>query len=308
MIEIKAITKKFGPVVALDSVSFKVQEGEVLGFLGPNGAGKTTTMKLISGFWQADQGQITINGIDVVKQAELSKRKIGYLPENVPLYDEMKVFEYLRFIAEIRDLAPDKVLTRIKEVSEICGLNSVIGKSLDELSKGFRQRVGLAQAIMHNPDVLILDEPTTGLDPNQIAEIRELIKKIGREKTVIFSTHILAEAQATCDRVIIINQGKIVAEGSPDQLMAKFQTQDEIIMTIKGPKSLISSSLNDLPAVSTVTIDEERSSDYAVYRIISKNGDLSLALSQLCLDQGWLILEMSRKRASLEDVFRDLTK
>lgn len=308
MIEIRSVTKKFGNVVAVDGIEFKVPKGEVLGFLGPNGAGKTTTMKLITGFWQPDGGSILIDGIDVISRPELSKRKIGYLPENVPLYDDMKVFEYLRFIAEVRDIQPELILPRIKEVVEICGLHNVIGKSLDELSKGYRQRVGLAQAIMHNPDVLILDEPTTGLDPNQIVEIRELIRKIGQEKTVIFSTHILAEAQATCDRVIIINKGKIVAEGTPDQLMNRFQSKDEIQLKIKGSNAKVLETLKNLNGVISVENLESESNEIHAYLVHAKEGDLRGVIAQSCLENRWLIYEMLRKTASLEDVFRDLTK
>lgn len=204
--------------MVLDNLSFTVTKGEVLGFLGPNGAGKTTTMKIITSFWPATSGQVLVAGLDTSANSLATRKKIGYLPETVPLYDDMRVFEYLKFIAQIRGLEKDKIKPRIKTVVSLCGLTKVLRQPIDELSKGFRQRVGLAQAIMHEPEILILDEPTTGLDPNQIVEIRDLIKTIGREKTVIFSTHILGEVSATCDRVIIINNGKIVGQGSPKEL------------------------------------------------------------------------------------------
>lgn len=222
MIEIKNLTKKFGQNLVLDNLSFSVAKGEILGFLGPNGAGKTTTMKIITSFWSPTSGSILIDGLDTVGDSLATRIKIGYLPETVPLYDDMRVFEYLRFVAEIRGLAKDKIRPRLKEVVATCGLTKVPRRPIDELSKGFRQRVGLAQAIMHEPNILILDEPTTGLDPNQIVEIRDLIKTIGREKTVIFSTHILSEVSATCDRVIIINNGKIVGQGSPVELEKQY--------------------------------------------------------------------------------------
>ncbi|MDO8668042.1 MAG: ATP-binding cassette domain-containing protein [bacterium] len=222
MIEIKNLTKKFGQNLVLDNLSFSVAKGEILGFLGPNGAGKTTTMKIITSFWPATSGQILIDGLDTAVNSLATRRKIGYLPETVPLYEDMRVFEYLKFVAEIRGLEKFKIMPRLKEVVSLCGLSKVWRRPIDELSKGFRQRVGLAQAIMHEPDILILDEPTTGLDPNQIVEIRDLIKTIGREKTVIFSTHILSEVSATCNRVIIINNGKIVGQGSPAELEKQY--------------------------------------------------------------------------------------
>lgn len=222
MIEIKNLTKKFGQNLVLDNISFSVGQSEILGFLGPNGAGKSTTMKIITSFWTPTSGQVLINGLDTAENSLSSRKNIGYLPETVPLYEDMRVFEYLIFIAEIRGLSKDEIKKRIKEVVSICGLSKVLRQPIEELSKGFRQRVGLAQAIIHQPDILILDEPTTGLDPNQIVEIRDLIKTIGREKTVIFSTHILSEVSATCNRVIIINHGRIVGEGSPAELTEKF--------------------------------------------------------------------------------------
>lgn len=307
MIEINSVSKSFGAVKALDGLSFKVKRGEVLGFLGPNGAGKTTTMKLITGFWQPDQGQILIDGLDVVTKANQTKRKIGYLPETVPLYDEMKVYEYLKFIASVRDIAPEKILPRIKEVVEICNLHNVIGKSLDELSKGYRQRVGLAQAIMHNPDILILDEPTTGLDPNQIAEIRDLIKNIGKEKTVIFSTHILAEAQATCDRVIIINKGKIVAEGTPTELAAGLETQETVKLRLEAKSEQFLSVIKTVPEVLKAELLTEEAGIITVNLELKANHD-SLALGKLLLANNWPVCELVRTRASLEEVFRELTK
>ncbi|MDO8593281.1 MAG: ATP-binding cassette domain-containing protein [bacterium] len=219
MIEIKNLTKKFGGRLVLDNLSFSAARGEILGFLGPNGAGKTTTMKIITSFWPATSGSVLIDGIDTAANSLASRKKIGYLPETVPLYEDMKVVEYLKFIAEIRGLAKSQIKPRLKEVAATCGLAKVWRSPIEELSKGFRQRVGLAQAIMHQPDILILDEPTTGLDPNQIVEIRDLIKNIGREKTVIFSTHILSEVSATCDRVIIINNGRIAGQGAPSELV-----------------------------------------------------------------------------------------
>ncbi|MFH1427455.1 MAG: ATP-binding cassette domain-containing protein [Patescibacteria group bacterium] len=309
MIEINNLTKKFGSNIVLDNLTFSVNKGEVLGFLGPNGAGKTTTMKIITSFWLPTSGQVKIDGNDVTKDSIKTRAKIGYLPENVPLYDDMLVYEYLKFIGEIRGIEKNDIKKRIKEVSEICGLKGMMKKPIDELSKGYRQRLGLAQAIMHNPDVLILDEPTTGLDPNQIVEIRDLIKKIGREKTVIFSTHILGEVSATCDRVIIINKGKIVGEGSPDDLLKKAGSEEIIYVKIKGPREEVERKLTEMENVAEVKVKDKESDDVYGYEIKPKLGvDLREYLSMTVMNSGWSILEFSKKSVSLEDVFRELTR
>jgi len=309
MIEIKNLQKKFANNVILDDISFSVKKGEILGFLGPNGAGKSTTMKIITSFWHLNKGSVTIDGLSVVDNPIETRKKIGYLPETVPLYDDMKVFEYLKFVAEIRGIEKGEIKKRISEVVEETGLKKVLLKPIDELSKGYRQRVGLAQAIMHEPDILILDEPTTGLDPNQIVEIRDLIKKIGKEKTVIFSTHILSEVSATCDRAIIINNGKIVAEGSPDELMKKAGVQEIIYVKIKGPKDEILNKLKSLDDVENVEVKDQETDNLYGYEIKPKEGvDLRESLSMTVMNSGWSILEFKKEEASLEDVFRDLTK
>ncbi len=309
MIEITNLVKTFGATRAVDGLSFKVAKGEVLGFLGPNGAGKTTTMKVITGFYDPNQGQVLVDGLDTVKNSLQTRRQIGYLPETVPLYDDMRVYEYLKFVAEMRDLEADKILPRLREVAEKCGLQKVIGKNIDELSKGFRQRVGLAQAIMHDPDILILDEPTTGLDPNQIVEIRELIKTIGQEKTVLFSTHILAEAEATCDRVIIINKGKIVAEGQPQELMAKMTGGQDIHLHIKGPRAQVTEILKNLDGVKGLDSQAEATDNLNVYNLQVEAGrDIREAVSLVLMKHGWPILEFKTREVNLEDIFRELTK
>ena len=309
MIEIKNLTKKFGANIVLNNITLSVKKGEVLGFLGPNGAGKTTTMKIITSFWAPTSGKVEVDGLDVRKNSLEVRKKIGYLPETVPLYDDMRVYEYLRFVAEIRGLPKDSIKERIKEVSQICGLSKVIRQPIEELSKGYCQRVGLAQAIMHNPDILILDEPTTGLDPNQIAEIRNLIKELGKEKTVIFSTHILSEVSATCDRIIIINNGKIAAEGTPKELAAKAGGKEIIYVKIKGNKNDILSKLQNMENVEEVKIKDKESDDIYGYEIKAKVGvDLREYLSMTVMRAGWSILEFNKKSVSLEDVFRELTK
>ena len=243
MIVIENLEKKMKEAVILRGISFRVNDGEILGFLGPNGAGKSTTMKILTGFWTPSGGRVQVNGLDVAADSLKIRAKIGYLPENVPLYDEMKVYEYLKWIAEVRGIETEKIKDRIKAVVKDCGLEKVVKRPIEELSKGYRQRVGLAQAIIHEPEILILDEPTTGLDPNQIVEIRNLIKKIGRDKTVIFSTHILSEVQATCDRVVIINNGRIVGQGTPAELTAQAGRKEVIYVKIKGPQEIIKKKL-----------------------------------------------------------------
>lgn len=303
MIELLSITKSFASTVALDGLNLRVNKGEILGLLGPNGAGKTTTMKIITGFWHPTSGQVLVEGLDVIKKPEQAKRKIGYLPETVPLYEDMKVFEYLKFMAEMRDIVPDSLLTRIKEVAERCGLSKVIGQPIAQLSKGYKQRVGLAQAIVHDPDILILDEPTSGLDPNQIVEIRELIKEIGKSKTVIFSTHILAEAAATCDRVVIINQGRKVAEGTPDELVNRASRQVyylELEADVQRAEALLAEIVG-------LAYRRENGSGAAFVMEFAEPGQKRALAAALSLS-GLPIMEFSPRMPSLEEVFREITK
>lgn len=309
MIEVSNLSKKFPGVTAVDDISFSVKKGEILGFLGPNGAGKTTVMKIITTYWPASEGTVTIDGINVTENPLAIRKIIGYLPETVPLYDDMRVFEYLKFVAEIRGIGKHEIVEKIKNALSLCGLKDVVRRPIEELSKGYRQRVGLAQAIIHNPDILILDEPTTGLDPNQIAEIRELIKTLGREKTVIFSTHILSEVSATCDRAIIINRGKLVGEGSPSELAAKAGSQEIIYVKIRGPREEVLDKLRSMENVEEVSEKDKESDDVYGYEIKPKAGvDLREYLSMTIMNSGWSILEFSKKTVNLEDVFRELTK
>lgn len=309
MIEVQNLTKKFGSNVVLDNINLFVKKGEILGFLGPNGAGKSTTLKIITSFWAPTSGKVIVDGLDISKDSIDVRKKIGYLPETVPLYDDMKVYEYLKFVAEIRGLCREKLKNRIKEVVKLCGLSRVVRQPIEELSKGFRQRVGLAQAIMHDPEILILDEPTTGLDPNQIIEIRNLIKDLGKEKTVIFSTHILSEVSATCDRVIIINNGKIVGKGTPRELSAEAGDKEIIYVKIKGLKDDVLEKLQKMENVNKVRIKDKESDNVYGYEIEPKQGvDLREYLSMTVMKEGWSILEFSKKLVSLEDVFCELTK
>lgn len=309
MIEIKNITKKFGDAKALDDVSFSVKKGEVLGFLGPNGAGKSTTMKIITAFIAPTSGSVEVDGLDVADNSLEVRKKIGYLPENVPLYEDMMVLDYLKFIAEIRGLSKGEAKERIEKMIEVCGLKKVIRKNIGDLSKGYRQRVGLAQAMVHNPDILVLDEPTTGLDPNQIAEIRGLIKELGKDKTVILSTHILPEVSATCSRVIIINEGKIAAEGTPKELAGKLKSKNIVYAKIKGPKNEVLSQLNEMENVESAKQIDQESGDIFGYEIAAKgDADLREYLFMAVARKGWSVLESRVQEVSLEDVFRELTK
>ncbi len=315
MLLVKDISKKINKTKILRHISFHLHKGEILGFLGPNGAGKTTSLRIITGFWKPTNGSVKIDGIDVMENQLSIKKKIGYLPETVPLYDDMKVIEYLKFVAAIRGINRKKSKQRIKEVIKACGLKDMTNKLIDELSKGYRQRLGLAQAIIHNPAVLILDEPTSGLDPNQIIEIRNLIKKLVNSesdfsvKAVIFSTHILSEVSAICNRVIIINKGKIVGQGSPKELANKAGSNEIIYVKIKGPRDEVFHKLKTIENIVKVRIKDKESDNIYGYEISPKSGvDLREKISTIIIKSGWNILEFNQKDIDLEDIFRRLTK
>ena len=250
MIRLQNLTKDYGSVRAVDHVNFEINEGEILGFLGPNGAGKTTTLRMITCFLSPTSGNIEVENMNIDNNQIEIKRLIGYLPEHNPLYIDMTVYDYLKFIADIREISNFE--TRIIEVIKQCGLNGVVHKPINTLSKGYKQRVGIAQAILHDPKILILDEPTSGLDPNQIVEIRGLIKELGKEKTLIISSHILQEVQAVCNRIIIINEGKIVADGSTEELQSAFQNKTKLILELNAPENeIIEISNNINPQLNT---------------------------------------------------------
>jgi ABC-2 type transport system ATP-binding protein len=303
---VENITKSYGSQKALDDLSFEVKTGEILGFLGPNGAGKTTTMKAITGYLNPEQGDIKVGGSSVLEVPNEVKKNIGYLPENNPLYLDMPVIDYLAFVGELQGVPKEKLKERIKLMVRVCGLTKEKHKKIGELSKGYRQRVGLAQALIHDPDVLILDEPTTGLDPNQIIEIRELIKEIGKEKTVILSSHILAEVEATCDRVVIINNGKIVADGTPEQLRQKAQGNEILRVGIEGgEKNEVFEALKKLSPVSVVDFDDDAEN---VFIVESKPEMTSAkAIFDMCVEKGWYLTRLTPMEKNLEDVFRELT-
>jgi len=306
-IEVTNLTKQYGLQKAIDNISFQVNTGEILGLLGPNGAGKTTTMKIITCFMAPTGGDVKVNNISIYEDKKKIKKKIGYLPEDNPLYFEMPVLEYLFFTAELQSIKKSVIPDRIREMVHVCGLDIEKHKKIGELSKGYRQRVGLAQAMIHDPEILILDEPTTGLDPNQIIEIRKLIREVGKEKTVILSTHILSEVEATCNRILIINQGKIVADGT--SAMLRKQAQGEEILRIQISEytnnDLVASALQSLETVGMV---DPVSDSPGSFMVQSKNKQSSRkSIFQLCVQNNWILTELTPIETKLEDIFRELT-
>ncbi|MGA7307172.1 MAG: ATP-binding cassette domain-containing protein [Rhodothermales bacterium] len=306
MITVDRLTKTFGLERAVDDISFEVERGEVLGFLGPNGAGKSTTMRVLTCYLPPTAGHVTINGLDVTTDSLAVRRLIGYLPENTPLYPDMAVRDYLSFVAAIREMSPADERSRISYVVDVCGLTGVLSKRIETLSKGYRQRVGLAQAMLHDPEILILDEPTSGLDPNQIVEIRDLVLSLGQEKTVILSTHILPEVEASCDRVLIINRGKIVADGSPESLQAQFQGDQRLLFGISGDGTGVEEALRGLYGVRV--LEQAAENGATVFTLgVSGAEDVRPDLFRLAVQNQWILTELHREEARLEDVFRQLT-
>lgn len=306
MIEASKISKHFGNFKAVDNVSFKVKRGEIVGFLGPNGAGKTTTMRILTGYYLPDTGNCTIGGFDLVDAISKIKNKIGYLPENAPLYNNMLVYDFLLYTAALRQIpCPIK---RVKEVIGLAALEKVYRKDIYELSRGYRQRVCFAQAILHDPDILILDEPTSGLDPNQIIEIRKLIKELGKEKTIILSTHILPEVSAICDRVLIINEGKIVADDKTENIAnLSIPGENVLDITIKGKRKDIEKEFKKIDQISSYNIIE-KNKDWVSYRLSSSSEiDFGELMFNISVNNNWILRELHQHTISLEDVFIKLT-
>ncbi|MEQ1633767.1 MAG: ATP-binding cassette domain-containing protein [Planctomycetota bacterium] len=292
---------------ALRGISFRVQRGEVIGFLGPNGAGKSTTMKILTCFLLPTSGRATVDGFDVVEQSLQVRSRIGYLPESTPLYGEMRVDDYLRFCAEIRGVPATKRRAAIDRAVQLCGLRRVTGKNIVELSKGFRQRVGLAQAIVHEPEVLILDEPTSGLDPNQIIEVRNLIERLGQEHTVILSTHYLQEVEKSASRVIVIHQGEIVADDTRDNLVAQMPAA-VVSMHVRAPQDALQRQFGELLPGRALTIETMPDGSLRVrVEVGTGAAPVEESIARLVVKNNWSLLEMLRERSSLEDVFRKLT-
>ena len=307
MLEVKNLNKKFGEVHAVRNLNFQIQKGEIFGFLGPNGAGKTTTMRMVTCFIPPSSGSIQIDGLDTSTQSLAVRKKIGYLPESNPLYNDMTVQEYLKFVGEIRGLSGTKLQSRIDELYSICGLAKMAYREIGKLSKGYRQRVGLAQAMMHNPDLLILDEPMSGLDPNQIVEIRRLIKNLGQEKTVIYCSHILSEVSATCNRILIINEGQIVASGTPDELITNSSKGKRYLANIKGDRFDVESKLSVIPGVTGVNILNV-SSEWVNAELVASQDDIGESIFKCIVENGLSLSELKLESASLEEVFTQLTR
>ncbi len=308
MIEVKSLTKSYGNVNALDGITFSAQKGEILGFLGPNGAGKTTTMRIITCFMPASSGKAMVAGFDCMEEPMEVKRRIGYLPESAPIYRELKVAEFLDFVGRVRDLKGALKVKKIAEVMEQTGISDVQAKLISTLSKGYRQRVGLAQALLSEPPVLILDEPTEGLDPKQIVEIREVIKNLAvGNRTVILSSHILPEVSKLCDRVVIINKGKIVAEDSPSNLASKNQGNLSIELCLQGDIDELRNFLQSTRGLLAVrTVDPSHPTEHRFVVEVDKGIDIRRELSTAIVDKGFGLLEMKLKKLSLEDVFVNL--
>jgi ABC-2 type transport system ATP-binding protein len=309
MIKVHNLVKVFGTKRAVDGISFSVERGEVLGFLGPNGAGKSTSMRMITGFIPPTDGTITVGGFDVVDNAIESRRLIGYLPENAPAYTDMTVYGFLKFCAEIRGLRGDDLTKAVHRVVDMCFLERVLHQSVETLSKGYRHRTCFAQSIIHDPDVLVLDEPTDGLDPNQKHEVRSIIRRMGEKKAIIFSTHILEEVDAVCSRAIIIDRGKIVANGTPAELRLKSEWAGAVTLRVSGvDAATINSRLSNLPGAKRATVLKEEATRVTI-RVFPKNSDVNGALARSVAEaaQGWHVEELHTEEGRLDEVFRSIT-
>lgn len=305
-IKLENVTRLYGDKPAVDGISFEVKTGEIVGFLGPNGAGKTTTMKMITGYLAPNSGSVSINGIQVWEDPQKVKLMTGYLPENNPLYLDMYVTDYLEYVAALQQVPGEKIDSRVREMVAVCGIDREKHKKIGELSKGYRQRVGLAQALIHDPEILVLDEPTTGLDPNQIIEIRNLIKEAGLEKTVILSTHILSEVEALSDRILIIHEGKIVADGTPDEL--KRASSEGIAVKVRLEAAAVADDIaGSLSGISGVT-GVEYLDDSGLYLVSGGDRNLNREIFSHAVKKNWILLEMSTQETRLEDIFKELTK
>ena len=308
MIELNNVTKYFGDYPAITDISFTVNEGEIVGFLGPNGAGKSTTMKIITGFLPPSAGKVSVAGHDVVTDSLAARSNIGYLPETVPLYAEMTVKDYLTFMGKIRGMSRSKIRSRIDEVVDLCRLVDYRNSHISKLSKGFRQRVGIAQAILHEPKVLILDEPTIGIDPRQVIETRDLIESLGGDRTVLVSSHLLDEVERMCGRVIIIDHGSIKAEDTPENLQRRLRNVGRIEVHIKGPEETVSTALSAIRGVENVTLLADLGDGIRSYQIDTKRGDdVRSRISSAIVDGKWELVHMESITMSLEEIFVEVT-
>jgi ABC-2 type transport system ATP-binding protein len=308
MIQIAELSKNYGRHQAVDKISFDVAPGEIVGFLGPNGAGKTTTLRMLTGFLPPTSGAARIAGHDIFRESLEVRKHIGYMPENVPLYTEMRVREYLRFRGTLRGLSGGNLRKRLGEVLEICGLEDVRRKMIKTLSKGYRQRVGLADALIHEPDLLILDEPTNGLDPNQIRSIRRLIKDLGQKHTILLSTHILSEVEMTCNKVVIIDEGRVKAADTPKNLVSSMRRAGRISLEVKSPISEVETRLSDLESVTKVH-SESLKDDWNRFTVfVAPNTDTRLKIANLARANQWPLRSLTRRNGTLEEVFVELTR
>jgi ABC-2 type transport system ATP-binding protein len=308
MIEVHGLTKRYGPVTAVNDVTFRVEAGEVLGFLGPNGAGKTTTMRVITGYIPATEGKVVVAGHDVFDNPIHAKRRTGYLPETPPLYPDMTVREYLTFVARIKGVARRDIKPRVEEVMRKTWVADMATRHCAKLSKGYRQRVGLAQSIIHNPDVLVLDEPTAGLDPKQRVETRQLIRELGGSHTIVLSSHILSEVAETCQRVVIISKGRVVAIDTPDNLTARLRGAETMFLQVAGPEEPVGSALIRVNGVTRVQVTT-RHEQFVDLEVDSERGvDVRRELAATIVAGGWGLLELRPVRMGLEDIFLKLTE
>jgi ABC-2 type transport system ATP-binding protein len=309
MIQVKNLTKYYSDLCAVDQISLDIQQKEILGLLGPNGAGKTTTLRMLTGFLQPTAGSIHVKDYSIDEHPLEIKKILGYLPESAPLYHDMLVYDYLNYVADIRGIYKDRKMKRIRKLADLCGINEVMHQPIDVLSKGYKQRVGLAHAMMNDPEILVLDEPTSGLDPNQIVEIRQIIKQIGKEKTIILSTHILSEAEATCDRVVIINKGKIVADGSTESLKESAVDRKDIHLSLQNASfHSVESLLSAIDGVTGVTQVEKADNQLDVRLGCRSSVDPRPAIYENIKHTDWVLLDFHQKAQTLETIFRELTR
>jgi len=312
MIKVENLSKAFGAKLVVDDISFEVVKGEVLGFLGPNGAGKSTTMRMVTGFIPPTTGAISVCGFNVLEDPLPAKRRIGYLPESAPLYHDMTVVSFLKFAAEMRGFFGEERKKRLRRVVDLCHLESVLGQTIDTLSKGFRHRTCLAQSILHDPEVLIMDEPTDGLDPNQKHEVRSLIRRMGEDKAIIFSTHILEEVEAACTRAIIIDRGRIVANGTPEELKARSERAGAVSLTLSGASAdLVTSRISSVPAVlrSEILLEQPTRVVVRAFPVKSqRDGAFAAAIAELAVRESWKIEDLHTEEGRLDDVFRAITR
>lgn len=308
MIEVNNLVKRYGNHTAVDHLSFKIEKGKIYGFLGPNGAGKSTTMNMITGYIASTEGTVKIDGHDILEEPEAAKKCIGYLPEQPPVYFDMTVLEYMKFVADLKKIPKDKKANMIEEVMDMVKISDMRNRLIKNLSKGYRQRVGLAQALIGNPKVLILDEPTVGLDPKQIIEIRTLIRKLGKNHTVILSSHILSEVQAVCDKIIVINEGKVVANDTEEHLSQKLSGEHKLTAKIQGDKDKIVRAMQGIKGVEKVICDASHKDGVNDIRIEAKEGvDIRRDVFETVVKNGWYMLELKTSELSLEDIFLKLT-